>query len=206
MRHTHRRLQTHSPPSSPHPWCKVNVNLLRRDEEYQPPAQPRVKAFSGTGYKLSGGDDAPGSSSAAGPPPEANLAPGAVTWEGADLQQPTTSIQLRLADGSRLRATFNLSHTVADIRRCAAVGMGLRVMCRGVCSHAQGWHEHGTRQRPPIHSPSKIFLRRFIIASRPDMAGRAFRLATAFPPSQLDDDSQTVEAAGLANAVVVQKL
>jgi hypothetical protein len=37
------------------------------------------------------------------------------------------------------------------------------------------------------------------------MAGRAFRLATAFPPCQLDDDSQTIEAAGLANSVVVQK-
>ena len=33
-----------------------------------------------------------------------------------------------------------------------------------------------------------------------------YRLATAFPPKQLDDDSATIEAAGLANSVVVQKL
>ncbi|EFN54345.1 hypothetical protein CHLNCDRAFT_24942, partial [Chlorella variabilis] len=76
---------------------------------------------------------------------------------------PTTSIQLRLADGSRLRAEFNLSHTVADIRR-------------------------------------------FIRASRPDMAGRAFRLATAFPQQQLDDDSATIEGAGLANSVIMQRM
>lgn len=42
-----------------------------------------------------------------------------VTWEGPDESQPTTSIQLRLADGSRMVAKFNLTHTVADIRRCA---------------------------------------------------------------------------------------
>jgi hypothetical protein len=46
---------------------------------------------------------------------------------------------------------------------------------------------------------------RFIRASRPDTAGRAYRLATAFPPQQLDDDSLTIEAAGLANSVIIQK-
>lgn len=30
--------------------------------------------------------------------------------------QPTTMIQVRLADGSRLSARFNHSHTVSDIR------------------------------------------------------------------------------------------
>ena len=47
--------------------------------------------------------------------------------------------------------------------------------------------------------------RRFIRASRPDAAAGAYRLATAFPPKPLDDDSATIEAAGLANSVVVQK-
>lgn len=36
------------------------------------------------------------------------------------------------------------------------------------------------------------------------MAG-SYRLATAFPPKQLDDDSLTIEAAGLANSVIIQK-
>lgn len=38
-------------------------------------------------------------------------------WEGADETQPTTSIQIRLSDGSRVVARFNYSHTVRDIRR-----------------------------------------------------------------------------------------
>lgn len=108
---------------------QVNVNLLRRDEDYTPPAQPKVKVFTGTGYKLSGADDSTGagSSGAAAPSGSGAAAPaaatppvdafGAVTWGGADPMLPTTSIQLRLADGSRLRAEFNLSHTVGDIRR-----------------------------------------------------------------------------------------
>ena len=33
-----------------------------------------------------------------------------------DESQPTTRVQIRLADGSRLVARFNQSHTVADVR------------------------------------------------------------------------------------------
>ncbi|KAL4426516.1 hypothetical protein ABPG77_008374 [Micractinium sp. CCAP 211/92] len=145
------------------PNIQVNVNLLRKDEDYTPPAQPKVKAFTGTAHKLSGdaGASTSGGDGAGGPPPSFAATPGAVTWEGADHSQPVTSIQLRLADGSRLRAEFNLHHTVADIRR-------------------------------------------FIHASRPDLPG-SIRLATAFPPKQLDDDSLTIEAAGLANSVIIQK-
>lgn len=33
-----------------------------------------------------------------------------------DEAQPTTSIQIRLADGSRLSGRFNMSHTINDIR------------------------------------------------------------------------------------------
>jgi hypothetical protein len=124
--------------SRPHPsdHLQVHVNLLRRDEDYTPPAQPRVRAFTGTGYKLTA-DDAGGAgpSTAAGPTTE--VTPGAVTWEGADPAQPTTSIQLRLADGSRLRAEFNLSHTVADIRRC---GRGL--VCASLWPEACHCRQH----------------------------------------------------------------
>jgi hypothetical protein len=105
------------------------VNLLRRDEDYTPPAQPKVKAFTGTGYKLSGDGDGGASTSAAGAAtgPPMDVTPGSVVWEGADASLPTTSIQLRLADGSRLRAEFNLSQTVGDIRRCAAAAAAAAV-------------------------------------------------------------------------------
>lgn len=81
----------------------------------------QVKAFSGTGHKLGGNDEAGGSggasTSGAGAAPALADAYGAVTWAGADPTLPHTSIQLRLSDGSRLRAEFNLTHTVGDIRR-----------------------------------------------------------------------------------------
>lgn len=34
-----------------------------------------------------------------------------------DNSKPTTNIQIRLADGSRLVGTFNHHHTIGDIRR-----------------------------------------------------------------------------------------
>lgn len=34
-----------------------------------------------------------------------------------DTSNPTTNIQIRLADGSRLVGTFNYTHTIGDIRR-----------------------------------------------------------------------------------------
>jgi hypothetical protein len=34
---------------------------------------------------------------------------------------------------------------------------------------------------------------------------QAYRLVTAFPAQQLDDNSATIQAAGLANSVIIQK-
>lgn len=34
-----------------------------------------------------------------------------------DKNAPTTTVQIRLADGSRLVATLNHTHTIADLRR-----------------------------------------------------------------------------------------
>lgn len=83
-------------------------------------------------------------------------------WAGVDESSPTTSIQLRLHDGSRMVARFNLTHSVADIRR-------------------------------------------FIQASRPDMPAN-YRLMTSFPTKPVEEDGKSIEAAGLANSVLVQKV
>ena len=47
-------------------------------------------------------------------------------------------------------------------------------------------------------------IRRFIAASTSNSPVR-YRLATAFPAAALEDDSVTIQAAKLENAVVVQK-
>ncbi|GAU25759.1 hypothetical protein TSUD_222160 [Trifolium subterraneum] len=80
-----------------------------------------------------------------------------------DQSLPSTSIQLRLADGTRLISHFNHHHTVGDIRA-------------------------------------------FIDSSRP--GGRqSYQLQMmGFPPKVLADETQTIEQAGLANSVVIQKL
>lgn len=80
-----------------------------------------------------------------------------------DQAQPSTSIQLRLADGTRMVSRFNNHHTIRDIRG-------------------------------------------FIDASRPD-GPRNYQLQSmGFPPKQLTDLDQTIDEAGIANSVVIQKL
>jgi len=78
-----------------------------------------------------------------------------------DESQPTTSIQIRCGDGSRLVGKFNHTNTVKDIRR----------------------YIDGTK-------PSK----------------GAYDLCYSFPQKPITDESQTVLAANLLNAVVIQKM
>ena len=75
---------------------------------------------------------------------------------------PSTSIQLRLSDGTRMIAHFNYHHTITDIRA-------------------------------------------FIEASRPGGSTNYQLQMMGFPPKQLNDPMQTIEQAGLANSVVIQK-
>ncbi len=48
-------------------------------------------------------------------------------------------------------------------------------------------------------------IRRFIQASRPDMPP-SYRLMTAFPTKPVEEDGKSIQEAGLANSVLVQKL
>ena len=45
----------------------------------------------------------------------------------------------------------------------------------------------------------------FITSSRPENLRRPYTIATTFPNKTLDDDSATIQGAGLANSVVVQR-
>ncbi|KAG0491339.1 hypothetical protein HPP92_004737 [Vanilla planifolia] len=138
----------------------VHVNLVRRDENCPEPVK-RLTPFQGVGRTLGEGSSATASPSSA--PPPSTFAPTPFAGLSVDGSLPSTSIQLRLADGTRMVSRFNLHHTVGDIRS-------------------------------------------FIDASRPGAAGD-YRLQTVgFPPKELTDVAQTIEQAGLANSVVIQKL
>lgn len=138
----------------------VQVKLMRKEENCPIP-EKRVPTFQGMGRTL-------GSSSTSTEPTEAittsltTAPPPAMGLVVVDTL-PSTSIQLRLADGTRMVSRFNYHHTLRDIRA-------------------------------------------FIDASRPG-GSRTYQLQTVgFPPKQLTDLDQTIEQAGLANSVVIQKL
>ncbi|WVF65744.1 hypothetical protein IAT40_000476 [Kwoniella sp. CBS 6097] len=159
---------------------RLNVEVAqRRREDYQPPPKKPMKAFGGSGNRL--GSPAPEVISSSSPMPgglpqgilvggSGSSTPGGGSNTGAgtsgqtefkvDASQPTTSIQLRLGDGTRMVAKVNLTHTVGDLRN-------------------------------------------YVSAARPD--SRSFVLQTTFPSRELSDTSETVEAAKLQNAVVVQR-
>lgn len=123
----------------------------------------RRSAFQGVGRTL--GSDTP---TTAAPEPTVaatpfHSAPSPTSGLVVDSSLPTTSIQLRLADGTRMVSRFNHHHTIGDI-------------------HA------------------------FIGASRPGGTSNYQLQAMGFPPKQLTDLNQTIEQAGIANSVVIQKL
>ncbi|XP_037067894.1 NSFL1 cofactor p47-like [Pollicipes pollicipes] len=107
-----------------------------RHEDYEKP-KAKPKPFSGRGHVLgSPGEPAAAAAAAEGwslsailwrllglmgflwrffsPAPAVAAARAAL---GLDEAQPTTSVQVRLADGSRLIIKLNLSHTIGDLRR-----------------------------------------------------------------------------------------
>lgn len=95
----------------------VEIKVARKlDEDYKEPPK-KLKAFSGSGNRLGDMSTAAnpivgsGSSSASATGTVDSSQPAVVV----DPSQPTTSIQVRLADGTRIIAKLNHSHTVADL-------------------------------------------------------------------------------------------
>ncbi|XP_032675444.1 NSFL1 cofactor p47-like isoform X2 [Odontomachus brunneus] len=88
-----------------------------RHEAYVP-TKAKVKAFSGKGHMLGSPSPATvGMTVPADPADQAANEAQAKKELNVDTSQPTTTIQIRLVDGSTVRAQFNLTHTVSDIRR-----------------------------------------------------------------------------------------
>ena len=126
----------------------------------QEPEKQRHVAFQGVGRTL--GSSAPAAIEPTVNSTPLNTAPGPSMGLVVDETLPSTSVQLRLADGTRMITHFNYHHTVNDIRA-------------------------------------------FINASRPGGAQNYHLQLMGFPPKLLSDPTQTIEQAGLANSVVIQK-
>ncbi|KAK7696522.1 hypothetical protein QCA50_001180 [Cerrena zonata] len=155
----------------------VELRVVKRlNEDYVPPP-PTSRPFGGAGHRLgsplpgavvdvdtSMPGSFPGTSRSVPASSAAASAPGGSggTKFEVDQTKPTTSVQVRLADGTRMICQMNLDHTVRDIRN-------------------------------------------FINASRPENNSRAYTIGTTFPNRVLEDDSQTIQNAGLVKGVVVQR-
>eukprot|EP00300_Choanocystis_sp_HF-7_P041526 c8290_g1_i1.p1 GENE.c8290_g1_i1~~c8290_g1_i1.p1 ORF type:complete len:352 (-),score=62.87 c8290_g1_i1:25-1080(-) len=89
------------------PWREVEVRLVEETTPYQPPP---FRAFVSPGLALS--------SNTSPSPNSTELAISETIRSRAfqlDLSQPTTVISIRFADGSKLNAKFNETHTVGDV-------------------------------------------------------------------------------------------
>ncbi|XP_039276539.1 NSFL1 cofactor p47 [Nilaparvata lugens] len=97
---------------------EVHLNMEdHHHEEYTTP-KTKVKAFAGKGHLL--GSPSPATVGAVGAVDQKDVAANEEAAREAakvDDAAPTTTLQIRLADGSRLQARFNHTHTVADVRR-----------------------------------------------------------------------------------------
>jgi UBX domain-containing protein 1 len=93
----------------------VDVQVVKHDENYKPP--PKVyKPFSGAGQRL--GSPTPGGhnvSSAPAPLAPTSTPASTVPEIALDSAQPTLSLRIQLANGTRLPARFNTTHTVGDV-------------------------------------------------------------------------------------------
>lgn len=106
---------------------RVDLHIERRiDQPYTPRPPGPARPFAGQGNRLgspvtSSGRTSPvataGSSTAT---PSASDSPGANSRFVVDASAPVTTLQLRLADGTRLVQKFNQTHTVGDVRRFLA--------------------------------------------------------------------------------------
>lgn len=127
----------------------------------QVPEKKRHVPFQGVGRTLGSSSTPPATEPTVDSSP-LNNAPNPSSILVVDDKLPSTSIQLRLADGTRMIAHFNNHHTVNDIRA-------------------------------------------FINESRPGGAQNYQLQLMGFPPKVLTDPTQTIEQAGLANSVIIQK-
>jgi len=181
----------------------VELRVARRiNEDYVPSTAGPTRAFVGTGNRLgapvhpiSGTEHPmPGRFDERGGPSE----PQRVTTRfEVDQSQPTTSIQLRLADGTR--HVSSLTHT--------PTALWLTMQQNGMQDepHTHRWRHKELHQC--VGAPHSLLLLLTDHVPRADAVNltRPYTIGTTFPNKTLDDDTQTIKDAGLANSVILQK-
>jgi UBX domain-containing protein 1 len=93
---------------------RAEIKVVHRTQEAYVPPPKVLKPFSGSGQRL--GSVVPSAGAPAHTPAASAPAAPAVQLN-VDANLPSTSIQIRLADGTRMVTRLNMSHTVNDIRQ-----------------------------------------------------------------------------------------
>ncbi|KAJ0403076.1 hypothetical protein P43SY_009143 [Pythium insidiosum] len=89
---------------------QVEINLVdRRHEDYKAPPAPAYTAFAGQGQTIGSASYAADAVVSSASQVSASSRP------VVDDKQPTTTLQIRLHNGTRLRETLNLTHTIRDL-------------------------------------------------------------------------------------------
>jgi UBX domain-containing protein 1 len=196
------------------------VVAQKTGEDYRPPPKKPVKAFGGGGHRLGspvptvseggsghaspampggfgGGSPAPAGPSAATPSASTS------TFQ-VDETKPTTSIQVRLGDGTRWVHRHggwrSAQHLVHPANEWLMAGSSPR------STSPTRSRISGTLSRRTSSSLSFLVdwsCRAELDSARPD--SRPFILQTTFPSKELADGTETIEGAKLQNAVVVQR-
>ncbi|KAF2075565.1 hypothetical protein CYY_003151 [Polysphondylium violaceum] len=89
------------------------VLINNHEKDYTEPPKPKYVAFSGGGQALGSTTTtttSSSSSSSSSSKPATAAKPPTI-----DSSQPTTTLQIRLADGSRIQPTFNQTNTIVDV-------------------------------------------------------------------------------------------
>ena len=96
------------------PGQKVELKIAHRsDQDFEPPPKSPMKAFSGSGQRL--GSIVPGAPLATSLGTSSPEKSQNIKFQ-VNQDEPITSVQIRLGDGTRLVLKCNHSHTVRDVR------------------------------------------------------------------------------------------
>lgn len=170
------------------PEQQVDLHIERRiDQPYTPPPPGPTRPFAGQGNRLGNPVTVTPSSTAraSGAAPAAPASAVSAVAAGSATSTGSGSSSSSSSSAARGRPPFELDPSQPVTTLQLRLSDGTRLVQKFNHTHTVG------------------DVRRFLAASSP--TAEPFALTTSFPPQPLTDDAQTLKAAGLLNAVVIQK-
>ncbi|UYV62806.1 NSFL1C [Cordylochernes scorpioides] len=185
---------------------EVNVNMKdNRHQSYTaPPSLPQM--FAGTGHRL--GSPMPSLPTEHPAQDLKDCQKQAESGLALNPDQPTTNIQIRLADGSRVVIRCNHTHTLADIRQYIVTYPSTLSLSSPYCLLHLYLSIHFCMK--PLTAPHPLLCFQSSLTSvssaRPEYGSQLFSLVTQYPMRELSDDSTSLKDLELLNTSLLLKL